>query len=107
LGRFLLSGKPGIETDKKYYERSQYVIEKKRWNFETNSKRTQNELRVDCTMRALNAEFELFGATRALAEVRGAGMQQGSKLPGWGSVRKYKNSGNEAKKYLKTKDITF
>jgi len=58
-------------------------------------------------MGALNAEFELFGATRVLAEVRGAGMRQGSKLPGWGSAPKYENSGNEAKKYLKTKDITF
>jgi len=26
---------------------------------------------------------------------------------GLGSARKYKKSGNEAKKYLKTKDITF
>ncbi len=58
-------------------------------------------------MGALNAEFELFGATRVLAEVRGAGMRQGSKLPGWGSAPKYKNSGNEAKKYLKTNDINF
>ena len=30
-------------------------------------KRTQNELRIDCTMRALNAEFELFDATRVPA----------------------------------------
>jgi hypothetical protein len=46
-------------------------------------KRIQNELRIDCTMRALNAEFELFDATRVPAGVWDAGMRQGSKLPEW------------------------
>jgi hypothetical protein len=40
-------------------------------------KRTQNELRIDSTMRALNAEFELFGATRVPARVWDAGMRPG------------------------------
>jgi hypothetical protein len=58
-------------------------------------------------MRALNAQVELFDTAHVPAADWSRGMQQGSKLPGWGSARKYKNSGNEAKKYLKTNDITF
>jgi hypothetical protein len=46
-------------------------------------KRTQNELGIDCTMRALNTEFELFGATRVPAGVWGAGVRAGWRLPGW------------------------
>ncbi len=46
-------------------------------------KRTQNELRIDSTMRALNTEFELFDATRVLASVSDAGMRRGWRLPGW------------------------
>jgi hypothetical protein len=58
-------------------------------------------------MGASNAQFELFDTADVPTGDWNGGMQQGSKLPGWGSVRKYKNSGNEAKKWLKTKDITF
>jgi len=46
-------------------------------------KRTQNELGIDCTMRALNTEFELFDATRAPAGVWDAGMLPSWTLPGW------------------------
>ncbi len=58
-------------------------------------------------MRALNAQFELFDTADVPVGDWNGGMQQGSKLPGWGSALKYKNSGNKAKKYLKTNDITF
>jgi hypothetical protein len=58
-------------------------------------------------MRALNAQFELFHTAHVPAGDWNGRIQQGSKLPGRGSARKYKNSGNEAKKSLKTKDITF
>jgi hypothetical protein len=62
-------------------------------------------------MRALNTEFELFDATRVPAGVWDAGVRPDSRLPRWrrsgGAREKYKNSGNEAKKYLKTKDITI
>ena len=69
----------------------------------TNLKRTP----IECEMRALNAQFKLFDTAHALAGDRNGGTPQGSKLPGRGSALKYKNSGNEAKKYLKTNDINF
>jgi hypothetical protein len=62
-------------------------------------------------MRALNATFELFDTAYLQAAVWNGRMEQDSKLPGrgkpTGSQKEYKNSGNEAKEYLKTKDITF
>jgi hypothetical protein len=62
-------------------------------------------------MRALNAEFELF-----LRPKRPSGRLERWNVARFGIVRlpevrrsgrKYKNRGNEAKEYLKTKDITF
>ena len=58
-------------------------------------------------MRALNAEIELSDTARVAAGAWISGMRPDSKLPEWGIAREYKNSGNEAKEYLKTKDITF
>jgi len=58
-------------------------------------------------MHALNAQFEPFDTSYVPVGNWNGGMRQGSKFPGTESARKYKNSGNEAKKYLKTKDITF
>jgi hypothetical protein len=62
-------------------------------------------------MHALNATFELFDTAHLQAAVWNGRMEQDSKLPGRGkpkgSQKEYKNSGNEAKEYLKTKDITF
>ena len=58
-------------------------------------------------MRALDTQFELFDTLHLPTGDWNRGKQQGSKLLGQGSARKYKNSGNEAKKYLKTNDITF
>jgi len=62
-------------------------------------------------MRALNATFELFDTAELQAAARNRRMQHDSKSaergePQW-IATKYKNSGNEAKEYLKTKDITF
>ena len=62
-------------------------------------------------MRTLDAQFELLN----VAHVSGCGLGQGN-ASGSGTARlmevprrgrKCKNSGNEAKEYLKTKDITF
>ncbi len=62
-------------------------------------------------MRALNAQFEVLYIARVSAGYSGGGTCLGSETDGSGnapgSARKYKKSGNEAKKYLKTKDITF
>jgi hypothetical protein len=62
-------------------------------------------------MRALNATFELFDTAVLQAAVWNGRMQQGLKFARtWETrriARKYKNSGNEAKEYLKTKDIVF
>jgi hypothetical protein len=58
-------------------------------------------------MRALNAQFELFGTAHVPTGCWNGDMQPGSKLSGRESAREYKNSGNEAKKYLKTNDISF
>ena len=61
-------------------------------------------------MRALNTEFELFDASRLLPVGSRAESGWLRKRPGEGNPEdrgKYKNSGNEAKKWLKTNDITF
>jgi len=56
-------------------------------------------------MQALNAQFEFFDVARVPADQ--SGTRQGSALTRRVRVRKYKNRGNEAKKYLKTKEVTF
>jgi hypothetical protein len=62
-------------------------------------------------MRALNAEFELFGTAHVPAGEWVAGDVAETEIARLGETRRtareYKNSGNEAKEYLKTKDITF
>ena len=62
-------------------------------------------------MRALNAQVELSCTPRVLFCAWGWGNSPGFEnvrlWEVWDSGTKYKNSGNEAKKYLKTKDITF
>jgi len=53
-------------------------------------------------MRALNAKFELLHTAHVPAGARDGEMRQRSILPDWGGAqriaKKYKNSGNEAKK---------
>jgi hypothetical protein len=58
-------------------------------------------------MRELEPEFETFDIAHVSVAGWDRGMPQGSKLPGWVSTRKYKNSGNELNKSFKTNDITF
>jgi len=66
------------------------------------SKRTQNELKFGCTMRALKTEFELFGATRVPARVRGAGMRQGSNLP---ELEKCRGSRENTKQWERSQEV--
>ena len=58
-------------------------------------------------MRAINAQFEFFEAASVPGDRTTGGMRQGSASAGRVLAQKYKNSGNEAKKWLKTKDVTF
>ena len=73
-------------------------------------KRTQNEPQLSVEVHALKAKFELSSNLHVLAS---ASVGEGPRFeiaPEWGiqrTARKYKNRGNEAKKCLKTKDLTI
>jgi len=73
-------------------------------------KRTQNEPQLSAKMRALRAEFEFSSTSQVLAEASNGKEDGGRNRPVGGiqrSAREYENRGNEAKKCLKTKGITF
>jgi hypothetical protein len=73
-------------------------------------KRTQNEQQLSAEMRALHVKFEFSGTSLALAETSNVKGDRGrNRLVGGirRTARKYENRGNEAKKSLKTKHITF
>jgi hypothetical protein len=76
-----------------------------------NSKRTQNEPQLTAQMREMDSKFELFDIAHLRArdwivadvtETEIALLEETR-----GTASEYKNSGNEAKKWLKTKHITF
>ncbi len=77
----------------------------------TNSKRTQNELKLSAQMREIDSRPEFSD----IPLVGGGGWivrnAAGAEIVRLGetrrTARKHQNSGNKAKKYLKTKDITF
>ena len=61
-------------------------------------------------MRALRAEFEFSSTSQVLAEASNGKVDRGRNRPVGGiprTAREYENRGNEAKEYLKTKDIIF
>ena len=73
-------------------------------------KRTQNEPQLSAQMRALRAEFEFSSTSQVLAEAWNGKEVGGRNRPVRGiqrTAREYENRGNEAKKCLKTKDITL
>ena len=73
-------------------------------------KRTQNEPQLNAEMGASCVEFELSDTSHDLAKAANRKRDRGHNLAGAGiqrTARKYENGGNEAKEYLKTKDITF
>jgi len=73
-------------------------------------KRTQNEQQLSAEMRAFRPEFEFFIASQFLPEASNGQDAHGQDRPVGGirrTARKYENRGNEAKKSLKTKHITF
>ena len=73
-------------------------------------KRTQNEPQLNAEMGASCVEFELSETSHVLTKAANGKRERGRNRPGGGierNARKYENRGNEAKEYLKTKDITF
>ena len=62
-------------------------------------------------MHALNRTFERFQAAHLPAGARAEGNAARCEIARTGEIerdaREYKNRGNEAKKYLKTKNLTF
>jgi len=73
-------------------------------------KRTQNKPQLSAEMRALRVEFDFSSTSQVLAEASNGKEVGGRNRPVGGiqrSAREYENRGNEAKKCLKTNDITF
>ncbi len=66
-------------------------------------KRTQIEPQLSVEARALRVQFEFSSTSPVLTEASNGKEVGGTRK----IVREYENRGNEAKKYLKTKDITF
>jgi hypothetical protein len=77
---------------------------------ETKPRQPQNEAKLSVEMRALSAECALCDGLHVLARASIAENGRFEIAPKRGIQRatgNYKNRGNEAKEYLKTKDITF
>jgi hypothetical protein len=73
-------------------------------------KRTQNEPQLNAEIGASCVEFEISDTSQVLAKASNGKRDRGPNRPEGGiqrTARKYENRGNEAKEYLKTKDITF
>jgi len=85
-------------------------VKTKEGTSETRLKQPQNEPQLSVEMSALKAEYELCNELRVLAGatiVEYGGSESARKRVIQSAAGNYKNRGNEAKEYLKTKDITF
>ena len=61
-------------------------------------------------MRRFCTKFEIFDTSRILAKLPNQKDEPGRNQPGGGmqrTAREYESRGNEPKKYLKTKEVTF
>jgi hypothetical protein len=99
-----------VPNNKKNTNEASMLLKTQEGMCKTNSKRTQNEPQLSAETRALRAEFELSSASQVLAGASTGEDDRGrNRLVGGiqRTTRKYENRGNEAKKCLKTKDITF
>ena len=89
------------------YDRSHQLVENKGQHFPKTCKTNLTGAQIECLMRTLRAQFELFN----VAHVSGrGGMRSVRDCPAGGDLEareKMKKSGNESKEYLKTKDTTF
>jgi hypothetical protein len=111
VSRLVFSQRPssdtarGLQNNRKYYDRSQYVIENKGARCRNELKRTHFERQ----MCRLNAQIELSLHTPARAggprRKHTARFHTDPTCGASQSATEHKNSGNEAKEYLKTKDL--
>ena len=92
-------GKNGVRNKQKNTNEASMLLKTNKCMSETNSKRTP----VECS----EPKFELSDIAHGGAGNSIVGDVAGIGIARCVSTQKYKNSGNEAKNYLKTKDITF
>ena len=103
-------GKAGLKDTKNITIEANISLKTKEGMFETKLKRTQNGPQLSAEMREPRVKFELSDTSYVLAGTSNRIIGRGQHRPGRGiqrTARKYENRGNEAKEYLKTKDITF
>jgi len=103
-------GKAGVRNNKKNTTEASMLLKTKEGVCKTKLKRTQIEPQLSAEMRAFRTEFELSATSHALTKAANGNRDQGRNRPGGRiqrTARKRENRGNEAKEYLKTKDITF
>ena len=103
-------GKTGVRNNKKNTIEANMLLKTKEGVCKTMLKRTQNEPQLSAEMRASHVEFEFSSTSQVLAEALNGKGGCGRHRPVGGiqrTAREYENRGNEAKNYLKTKDITF
>jgi len=87
------------------------LLKTKKGTSETKLKRTQNELELSAQMREIEPKFELIDIAHVGPGKWTVGDAPGTEIARLGktrgTAREYKNSGNKARKLLKTKQITF
>jgi len=100
-------GKPGLKETRNITTEASMSLKTKKGTYYTKSKGTQNKLQSSAETRTSYNEFEFFDIFGHLAEGSGPKRRGWSKSSESGTARKYNNRGNETKKCLKGKDITF
>jgi hypothetical protein len=102
-------GKAGVRNNKKNTTEASMLLKTKEGVCKTKLKRTQIEPQLSAEMRALRVEFDFSDTLQVLAEASNGKDDCGRSHPVGGiqrAAREYENRGNEAKKLLKTQDIT-
>jgi hypothetical protein len=103
-------GKTGFRNNKNNTIEASMLLKTNECVCKTKLKRTQIEPQLSAEMHAIRVKFELSSTSQVLAEASNGKEIGGRNRPVGGikrTAREYENRGNEAKKCLKTKDITF
>jgi len=103
-------GKTGHETTERNTTEASILLKTKEGTSKTKLKPTQNVPQLSAEMRAWRVELEFYDTSGAWAGAWNGGAARARYRSGGGIPRvakNYENRGNEAKNYLKTKDITF